>query len=255
MGEEQSPACAIELSAIAAHFFERMQIAANALPLIDEPALVLLVRQRKRLLEYRRGCVHAVAKSKSDGEFVALREIDFADDRNVAVLRAIVFPIQFEVVVQILPAIAGAHKTAGRAREARTCVQSKISIVLPCHQNVPAGKVHLHGRIVPPANIKMRSEQKINLQLVSPPIRRNKPGMYQHAGGMWIRDNFLLQPVTPFRVNAGYTITKRLGFNSIHHTGQIAFFFVEEGGAIADEELCVTDLRPVNGGIVDFRYD
>src|SRR6185437_10261536 len=123
MSEEQSAAGAIELSTIAAHLFEGMQVAADALPLINEPALVLLVRYRKRLFKHSRRRMQGVAKSERDGEFVALCKIDLANHRNVAVLCAIVFPIQLEVVVQILPAIAGAHKTTGRARKARACVQ------------------------------------------------------------------------------------------------------------------------------------
>src|SRR6185312_3031615 len=101
----------------------------------------------------------------------------------------------------------------------------------------------------------MRREQKIHLQLVSPSLRRKKPGFHQHAGTMWIRNNFFFQPVAPFRIHAGHTIAERLGFNAFYLARQIAFFFMKKRSAVTDEELSVTDLGPVNGGVIDFSYD
>jgi len=56
--------------------------------------------------------METVTKRNSNGKFVSVREINFADYSDFAVFRAILFPIKFVVAMQVLPAIAVSDKAA-----------------------------------------------------------------------------------------------------------------------------------------------
>src|SRR5215470_11894353 len=196
----------------------------------------------------------AVAESQGQCE-LSVADVNFSHYGDIAVFSAVEFPIHFEVVVQILPAVAGADKAAGTSSKSAIAPDRHVSIVLPCQQNLAPGNLHLSRRIAKPAHLKMRRHEKIQLQFSAPLRAHSKFDVYQHATLMRIGDNFRGQGVTSFRIFAGCAEAQRLRLQPNYRGGKVAFLLMEKGFVVGDEELSVPDLRAVNGGIVNFSQD
>src|SRR5258705_8431180 len=91
----------------------------RALPLPDIPLAVRLKRLGQRLEQFGGCALVAPSARNGDREFTVAREIDFARERNVAVLGAAELPVHFEIVYQVLPTIAGANVADRAASESR----------------------------------------------------------------------------------------------------------------------------------------
>src|SRR5262249_4286921 len=68
-------------------------------------------------------------------------------------------------------------------------------------------------------------------------------------------DDFLFQPVASLGIDTGYAVAQGMNFKTVHLAGEVAFFLVKESSAVGNQELGIADLRPINGGIVDFCED
>src|SRR5215831_10071727 len=114
-----------------------MQSFADALPLIDEFFPVLLEGNRQRLIQHGNGCVPAIAERHADGELAATGKVDLSRNGDVAVFGAIKLPVHFEIVVKILPSVAGSDEAAGGASKAAVAPYGKMCAVLPGGQYQP----------------------------------------------------------------------------------------------------------------------
>ncbi len=168
------------------------------LPLLDEPLALLLERHRQRahrLLQRRmvpfadpdrqrelphRHSAFNLRHNLAGGAFsrapqvVDAPQVDLAHHRHVPVRRRPKLPIHLEVLHQVLPAVARAHKPAAHAREPAARRHHQRPLVLPRQQHVVPGQVHRPRRVPRPAAIQMRRQQRIQLQprhqvLVRPP--------------------------------------------------------------------------------------
>src|SRR5215468_12339876 len=122
----------------------------------------------------------AVTESQTKCE-LSITAINFSHRCDVAVFRAVELPIHFEVVIQVLPAVAGADKAAGTSSKSAIAPDRHVSIVLPCQQNLAPGNLHLSRRIAKPAHLKVRRHEKIQLQFSAPLSAHSKFDVYQHA--------------------------------------------------------------------------
>src|SRR5215468_12381637 len=104
----------------------------------------------------------AVSESQSKCE-LSIAAVNFSHYGNIAVFRAVELPIHFEVVVQVLPAVAGADKAAGTSSKSAIAPDRHVSIVLPCQQDMASGNLHLSRRIAKPAHLKVRRHEKIQM--------------------------------------------------------------------------------------------
>src|SRR5579872_4867596 len=119
------------MSTVAAYLFERLQHAPDAPPLFDKTSAVMRKGDGEGLREDGRGGMQAVAKRDAQRKFVAPAQVDLAQYGDIAVFGAVKLPIHPVIVAQVLPAVAGAHKTAGSAQEAAGTPQGEKGSVLP----------------------------------------------------------------------------------------------------------------------------
>src|SRR5947209_6421439 len=131
------------MSVIAAQMAQLIHALRDSLPLVDEFCAVLRIRESQRLRKNRGGCVQPVAEGDANGELTAFAEIDLRHYGHIAVLGALKFPVHGEVVVDVLPAIAEAHKAAGGAPEVMVASHCQPRAVLPGKQYVPSGNFRL----------------------------------------------------------------------------------------------------------------
>src|SRR5947209_20137229 len=105
------------MSVIAAQMAQLIHALRDSLPLVDEFCAVLRIRESQRLRKNRGGCVQPVAEGDANGELTAFAESDLRQYGHIAGLGALKVPVQGEFVVDVLAAIAEAHKAAGRGPE------------------------------------------------------------------------------------------------------------------------------------------
>src|SRR5262249_44283178 len=105
--QQERAASAVEFPAVAGLMGIRVQRFTSARPRIDTLLPVVREGGGQRLIKGSVGGVLAVSKRDGDGELVAGGKIDFSHDSDIAVFSAIELPVHFEIVVQVLPSVAG----------------------------------------------------------------------------------------------------------------------------------------------------
>src|ERR1700674_1288375 len=146
------------MAAIAGDLVQTPDLLPHPLPLLNEPGPGERERHGQRLTEAGNGGVETITKSDANCEFIALAEINFSHHGDVAILSAVKFPIHFEIVVQILPSVAGADTTAGRAEKAVITPQSQMRVFLPRDQHLASDNFHFLRRVAPAPNVQMRRQ-------------------------------------------------------------------------------------------------
>src|ERR1051326_3504138 len=101
----------------------------------------------------------------------------------------------------------------------------------------------------------MRRYQNIDVKLACPFRRWDEPGADQDAGLMRITDQLLFYSITALRIRAGDVIAQSMRLQTHGFALKIAFLFVKEGFAISNQELGITNLRTVDGRVIDFCED
>ena len=76
--------------------------------------------------------------------------------------------------------------------------------------------------------------------------------MLQNTREVGVRDDLLFNLVAPVRVGVHDAICERIRPGSLHLRPKMALLFMEETLTIGDQILKVTNLRPVNCGVVGF---
>ena len=112
MRQQQTVADAIQAAAIARANVEPFDFARGATPLLDVSVPVTRKRHAQGLEERRDRSVGAVAECQPNGELRGFRDIDLSGYCNVAVLGPLKLPVEFPVILQILPGVGGADIAA-----------------------------------------------------------------------------------------------------------------------------------------------
>ncbi len=96
--QEHVLADVIERAAVAGHRRHlRLHVMANTLPLLDEAPAVSGEGSAQRLRSRDQGVMEALAEGKRQHEFLALPDIEFPGQRDVAVRRTVELPVHAEV--------------------------------------------------------------------------------------------------------------------------------------------------------------
>ena len=193
-----------------------------------------------------------VSKCYADRELPIASQIDFADNRHIAVLGFVELPVQAKVLVKVLPPIAVPDVTARSLVEPDINAHGKKLVGLPCDQNVLASRLESASRISITADLQVRRKQRINSQLLQECGISFHLCMDKDTGLVRIGNDLFQQPIPAFAVRRGHTITQRIGLDAFDFVVQVAPFFVEEGFAVSNQELHVPRLRMIDCGEVDF---
>src|SRR5579862_6853183 len=92
----------------------------RALPLADKSLAMNFKILGQRLEQLGDGALVAAPAGDSNGKLAVIRLINFSSQGDVAVFRPAKFPIHPEIILQILPAIAGANVTHRAATKSAT---------------------------------------------------------------------------------------------------------------------------------------
>src|SRR3954451_5572357 len=76
--------------------------------------------------------------------------------------------------------------------------------------------------------------------------------MYQYARLKRVRYDFLLQPIPVVAVGTFDVIAESMFVNIGDRALQVTLLFMKEGLPIGDQELHIANLRPIDGGVVNF---
>src|SRR5208282_4822213 len=97
VGEQQLTSAAIERAAVAGKFVERSDVAACALPLLEKAGAMFGERLGERLIQRGDGAIELAAEAETECEGVALAQIEFGGESDVAVERGGKLIIHLEV--------------------------------------------------------------------------------------------------------------------------------------------------------------
>ncbi len=234
----------------------------HALPLADVAVQAGGERGGQRAEGCRQGGVVAFAEADGEHELsgagrgrAAAREVDLAHEGNVAVGGRAVLPVHAEIVLEILPAVAGADKAAGSAGEAAGGGHGERVDAVPGKQGAGAGDVDNAGRVACAAAAEMRREQGVQVQAVEQRGVGFETDADEYNRRVRVADGLFGERIAAVGVAIDLP---RAGGGRVdvgESADGVALFLVEEGSAIGDEEAHVAGLRAVDGGVVDFVKD
>ena len=112
VGEKQLRSAAIESAAVAGEFIERNDMAARAIPLLEEAGAMHRERLGERLIQCRHGAIELAAESQAKRERVALAQIDLGGERDIAVDRGGELIVHLEIGAEVLPSVSIADVSA-----------------------------------------------------------------------------------------------------------------------------------------------
>ena len=107
--------------------------------------------------------VTAPAERHPEGEFAAVIEINLPGEGDIPIPSAVVFPIHFQVVGQIGPAVAAAYITAGKLAELALRPDRKIRVVTIGEQEAPPFGLNDLSIVVPASYFQMRGTDDIKM--------------------------------------------------------------------------------------------
>ena len=246
------------------------------LPLHDEPLALFLKRCRERSHHFLQRGVMPITNSDRQREFAhrltawglcarsftqlharfirsfrVAFQIDLAHHRNVAVHRRTELPIHLEVLLQVLPAVARAHKPAAHAHEPATCRHRQRPLVLPCQQNLVSSEVERPRRVTSAAAIQMRRQQRVHLQSRNQIRASLQAHVLQHHPVVRIADDLLGHAVAPVGVAVHVAHPQGRRVDVLETRLQVTLFLVHKRLAVGDQELHIPRLRMIDGGTVD----
>ena len=164
-------------------------------------------------------------------------------------------PIHAEVVHQVAPAVAGAHKAAAHARETATGGHGQSPLVLPGQQDLFAGNVRRARRVAGAAVVQMRRQQRIHLEPGQQIGVAFELDVLQNHAVVRVADDLLGQRVAAIGIAVDVANPKSFRIDVFELRLQVALLLVEEGLAVGDQKLHVADLGAVDGGVVDLVQD
>jgi len=259
VGEQDVVAGAHELSAIAGLGCQKGWIR-RPLPLGDEPASVLFEWGGEGSHSFLRGRVMARADAHADGELdLALGtlgvQVYLAEHGDVAAGGRSKFPVHPEVVHEVAPAVACAYEAAADAGEAVRGSHGQRPFVFPGEYCFVSCKIDCAGGVAGATSIEVRGQQRVDLQTREQGRIALNADICEDNGVVRIADDFLGQLVAALGI--GVDIANAEGFRVDVFEGglEVAFFLVNEGLAVGNEELHVADLGAVDGGVIDLIQD
>src|ERR1700744_3823359 len=106
--------------------------------------------------------MRALAKSDAEGEVAGAARGDLAHDGDIAIERGAEFPVHAEVLFEILPAVAGTHKSAAGAGETAAAGHGQRHAVAPGDDAALAGHIDDARAVVSASSFEVRGEQSVD---------------------------------------------------------------------------------------------
>ena len=194
----------------------------------------------------------AVTKCQANRELRGFRDIDLPDHCNVAVVGTLKLPVEFQIILQVLPTVGDADVPARGLDESCVRTHREIGPSLPREEDRLARYPQPASGITPSPDFQMGCQQRIHSQSSRPFRVGFNPRVYEHARLMRVRYDFLYKSIPAFAVDALDVIAESVFLNIRNRALQVALLFVEEGLPIRDEELHIANLWTVDRGVVDF---
>ncbi len=210
----------------------------SALPLADIFLALLGERNGQRLQELSRGALHAVSERNAEGEFHPPRQINLSRQRDVAVLSLFKFPVHFEIVHQVLPAIAVANVADGAPREIGLAAEHHADLFTLRFKELPVAQSAPLGAVVIASAFHVRREQRIETQLAAQfRFQDFQPGVYQQNRGVGLSDNFFDDAVPALAVRVGEPVKQRVLLRVFGQVVEITLLLVAKRLTVGDEKL------------------
>ncbi len=177
-------------------------------------------------------------------------QVDLAHHRHIPVRRRPKLPIHFQVLHQVLPAVARAHKPAAHPREPAARRHRQRPLVLPRQQHIVPGEVHRPSRVPRPAAIQMRRQKRIQLQPRHQVRACLQPNPLQHHPMVGIANHLLGQAVATIGIAVHIPHPQRVGIDGLERRWHVALLFVRKRLPIGQQELHVPHLRTIDRGVI-----
>ena len=153
-------AYAVKPAAVSRGRLKRCYSRAGAAPLQQKAFAVFIEGDAQRLEQGGDRAMQAVAQGQSNRELRAMSDIDFANQRDIAVADAVKFAGQLEIARQILPSVGCPDIAAGTAQKSAADVQRKPGAVFVRGQNLASSTLRRVAVIAPSANVEVWRQQK-----------------------------------------------------------------------------------------------
>ena len=119
-------------------------------------------------------------------------------------------------------------------------------------QNAAPGCFHDVTTVSPPSDLQVRSAQGIEAKLRQKLRITLQLGMLENTREVRVRDDLLFNLVAAVRIGVHDAIGQRIRPGALHLRLEVALLFMEETLPIGDQILKVTNLGPVNCGVISF---
>ena len=107
-------------------------------------------------------------------------------------------------------------------------------------------------RVFGTAPQEVRREKGVDFQFSSQRlIGHFQPYVHEHHRTVGIRQQMLDDTVAAVRIGIGEPVEQAIAFRIIHLVKQVAFLLMAEAFSIGDEQLDITDVRLIDGRIVN----
>ncbi len=228
----------------------------RALPLFDKPLAQLRVRRRQRTHRLLHRSVASLAdadrhRELARGSGFVLCAADFAHRRHVAIRGGPKLPIHFEVLHQVLPAVARTHKPATQAAETAARTHCQRPLVLPRQHCLALCKIHCLRCFSRAAAIQVRRQQGIDPQARQQILAPLQPHVHHHHAVVRIADDLFGEGIPAPGIAVYIAHSKRLRMQVLKDRLHVALLFVRKGLAIANEKLHVAHLSKVNRQVIN----
>ena len=189
-------------------------------------------------------------------EFTVVWKIDFAGQRDIAVLGFAKLPVHFEIVHQILPAVAGADIADRPARETGAACHNQVNVFALSVDEFDTADFGTPPGVAGAVARDVRSQQRVESQL---PAQRFVEyfdlGVHEQHRPMRIGEDMFYEPIATARLRIRETIEEAIALRVFDRVIQIAFFLVAKRFAVADEKLKVARVRLIDVWIVNLVDD
>ena len=227
----------------------------GAEPLAHINLAVLCEWNGERLGQFRGGALSASAKSHRENKLAIMGQIHLRRHCDVAVLGLLEFPIHLKVL-QILPAIARAHKSHRALAKIRRRPEGQVHAIALRPQERPRVHIIGIGGVVLSQTFQVRSEQSINAQLrAQRGIGTLDPARHQDDGGMRIGEEFFNDAIAARWFGIREAVQERVFFRVFQGVLQVAPFLVKKSFTIRDQKLKIARIGTIDVGIINLVDD
>ena len=206
--------------------------------------------------QFRNRALVTSTKRNSDRKFSAVRQIDFAGQRDVAVLSGLKFPVHFEIVHQVLPTVAETDVTDRSPRETAAACHEQVHVLALGVEQFVIADFRTRPGVAGTKTAEVRRQQGVKPQPAAQrfvqylefclheqdrPVRIGEHMFHHTISGTWLRIRQAIEETIALRV-----------FDRVI---EIAFFLVAKGFAVTNEELKVAGVGFIDVRIINLVHD